>query len=348
MSYPIAESTFVLEMGRIPIQGFIICPQWGLSLKNDSGLPDLPAIVILSEIVHWTLPVLQFDENRNVVGYGKKFKGDWLQLNYKQVSARWGLSMKQVKTAVSKLVSMGLIEREVRTVTTGTGTTIPNVVFVRPNPEAIRQITETPYMGVNTANEGDNSIYGGGYSLQGALVPPAGSASTPYRERGYSLQGDDTLISTGITTRITTRALSAQKNFSLSENKVIEGQTSENSSSLLEKHSKPATKGTPDCENIHKFPEDIADLAEAFCEQFGREPMPDEVPRWVAELRRLKEIGATPAIIRDAFEYAQKEKLNIRSPVSIAFYVEKQRMKRVRQPQEHVYCPNPFPDETGG
>ena len=57
------------------------------------------------------------------------------------MSEKFGLSRKQVKTAVIFLESQGLIKRHVKPVTLGTGRTINNVMFIELIPDQLSKIT---------------------------------------------------------------------------------------------------------------------------------------------------------------------------------------------------------------
>ncbi len=131
----------VLEIGEINFEGNIIPHTWFQHLTFSSGAPDLPAILILSEIVYWFRPVIERDPNTlEVKGIKQKFEGDALRISKQVLARRFNLSERQVKDALRRLEERGLIVREVRTVELPRGVK-QNQLFVKPVPEAIKEIT---------------------------------------------------------------------------------------------------------------------------------------------------------------------------------------------------------------
>ena len=135
------ECPEVLEIGEINFEGNIIPHAWFQNLTFPSGAPDLPAILILSEIVYWFRPVIEKDpDTLEVKGVKQKFKGDALRISKSALAKRFNLTERQVKDALRRLEEKGLIVREVRTVELPGGIR-QNQLFVKLVPEAVKEIT---------------------------------------------------------------------------------------------------------------------------------------------------------------------------------------------------------------
>lgn len=103
------------EVGRINISGNIIPMVWFQAIRYPNGKPNVNAIIILADIVYWYRPTEIRDEiTGQVVGRRKKFRDDLLQRSYGQISELFGLTKKQVVTAVNALEQMGVIKRNFR------------------------------------------------------------------------------------------------------------------------------------------------------------------------------------------------------------------------------------------
>lgn len=95
------------EVGRINISGNIIPMVWFQAIRYPNGKPNVNAIIILADIVYWYRPTEIRDEiTGQVVGRRKKFRDDLLQRSYGQISELFGLTKKQVVTAVNALEQM--------------------------------------------------------------------------------------------------------------------------------------------------------------------------------------------------------------------------------------------------
>lgn len=131
----------VLEIGELNLDGNIIPHAWFQTITFSSGAPDLPAILILSEIVYWYRPVVEKDpETLEVKGVRQKFKGDALRVSKEALARRFNLTPRQVKDALRRLEEQGLIVREVRV----DEKTRQNALFVKPVPERIREVSQLP------------------------------------------------------------------------------------------------------------------------------------------------------------------------------------------------------------
>lgn len=132
-------SKLVTTIGKINLDGNIIPHQWYQKITFSSGKPDLPAIVILAEIIYWYQPKKYNDKNGNTI-LRKQFSGDMFQCNAAYYENKFGFTKTQARRALVRLESLGLIKRELRTVTIN-GITQNNTTFVEPIPEAILAIT---------------------------------------------------------------------------------------------------------------------------------------------------------------------------------------------------------------
>ena len=89
-------------------------------------LPYIEAILILSDIICQYIYI-------NTTNH--------LQMEYSYFMQAYNFSRKRVKEAIDYLRDQGLIETEWRTIHTGNGRPINNVLFIRPNMPKIKEIT---------------------------------------------------------------------------------------------------------------------------------------------------------------------------------------------------------------
>lgn len=138
------DTTPVVDaISQLNFEGNIIPHSWLQSpvMHLDSGLVNLPAIVLLSDLIYWYRAVVDRDEySGNVVCIRKKFSGDKLQKTYAVWGESLGLSKGQVQDGIYFLKARGLITVELRTIESGFGK-VPNVPFIEPVPEEIQEIT---------------------------------------------------------------------------------------------------------------------------------------------------------------------------------------------------------------
>ncbi|WP_068470655.1 hypothetical protein [Candidatus Protochlamydia phocaeensis] len=133
----------VVEMSKISIEGNIIPNEWYLHLRNEKNKIQTNAALILADIVYWYRPVPRYDINtKQVVGYGKKFKEDLLQLGYRYFREKFGLSDGQIRSALTFLEEKGLIYREFRDIVVG-GYQLNNVLHIGICPEKIASISNS-------------------------------------------------------------------------------------------------------------------------------------------------------------------------------------------------------------
>ena len=129
------------EVGRINISGNIIPMVWFQAIRYPNGKPNVNAIIILADIVYWYRPTEIRDEiTGQVVGRRKKFRDDLLQRSYGQISELFGLTKKQVVTAVNALERMGVIKRKFRNMRIN-GQFVSNVLYLELIPQRLLEIT---------------------------------------------------------------------------------------------------------------------------------------------------------------------------------------------------------------
>ena len=98
------------KIGQINFSGNVIPVRWFREILRDNGKPYLLAICILSELCFWYRPKEIRDERSGfVTGYKKRFRGDYLQKDYRQLGEFFGESKNSVKAAMDKLEKLGLV-----------------------------------------------------------------------------------------------------------------------------------------------------------------------------------------------------------------------------------------------
>ena len=138
----------VESIGSISFEGNIIPMEWFNHILCDSGKPDAIAIMILSDIVYWYRPTIVRNESTGtIIGYRKKFKADLLQRSYTDLEKQFGFSRSQIKDALKRLEKNGLLLRIFRNISNH-GSTIANVMFLKPFPEKIKIITQSKELGM--------------------------------------------------------------------------------------------------------------------------------------------------------------------------------------------------------
>lgn len=139
MAYPINET--VAQIGKISIEGNIIPHAWYLKLRNENGKFQTNAALILAEIVYWYRPISIYDLQGKLIGNGKKFQEDILQLDYKHFEKNFGFTKNQTRDALSFLEKNGLVYREFRNIIVGNGYVLNNVLYIGIYPEKIAEIS---------------------------------------------------------------------------------------------------------------------------------------------------------------------------------------------------------------
>ncbi len=207
----------VEEIGRIHFEGNIIPHSWYQRITLESGKPDMPAIIILAEIIYWYRPYQTLTKDGKPL-QRKHFDGDMFQCSAAYFEAKFGFTKTQARRAITRLEEGGLIRREFRDVVIQ-GILRNNITFIEPVPLAIMAIThppstvaemvsavsETPPLVSQTPSPtGETpSPTGETPSPTGETPSPTGETPSPTGER-LSLKSHLSEITTETTTEITT------------------------------------------------------------------------------------------------------------------------------------------------
>ena len=130
------------QMINFGITGNVVPHAWYRSVLRENGKPHLLAISILSDIVYWYRPQEIRDEDTgHLLRYQKRFMGEKLQKTYESYAEFFGESRRTIKQAMDVLVSLGVVKRQFRSITTGGMTTCSNVMYLDLDVKKLRQIT---------------------------------------------------------------------------------------------------------------------------------------------------------------------------------------------------------------
>ncbi len=129
----------VLAIGKLEIKGNVTPLSWYRHILYDNGKPDVIAITLLAEIVYWYRPIKP--EKGTDAETRKKFAADMLQKNRRGFAETFGFTKRQISDGLDRLVGLGLIHHELRTIRTGKGTLCNNVSYIEPIVEELRKIT---------------------------------------------------------------------------------------------------------------------------------------------------------------------------------------------------------------
>ena len=187
----------VEEIGRIHFEGNIIPHPWYQRITLESGKPDMPAIIILAEILYWYRPIQSLDQSGKPI-LRKRFDSDMFQCSAAYFEAKFGFTKTQARRAIARLEEGGLIRREFRDVVIQ-GILRNNITFVEPVPLAIMAITHPP----STVAEMMVSAVSEALPLVSQTPSPVGQTPSPVGQ-GLSLKSHLSEITTETTTEITT------------------------------------------------------------------------------------------------------------------------------------------------
>ena len=187
----------VEEIGRIHFEGNIIPHPWYQRITLESGKPDMPAIIILAEILYWYRPIQSLDQSGKPI-LRKRFDSDMFQCSAAYFEAKFGFTKTQARRAIARLEEGGLIRREFRDVVIQ-GILRNNITFIEPVPLAIMAITHPP----STVAEMMVSAVSEALPLVSQTPSPVGQTPSPVGQ-GLSLKSHLSEITTETTTEITT------------------------------------------------------------------------------------------------------------------------------------------------
>lgn len=160
----------VIEIGKIHFEGNIIPHPWYRHITFPSGKPDLPAIIILAEIVYWYRPYQTLNQCGKPL-LRKRFDGDMFQCSAAYYEKKFGLTKDQTRKALKRLEDGGYIRREYRDIVRQ-GIRMNCVMFVEPVPPAILAITDPAIVAQPT------SVKATPTSPVGAPTSPVGDPNT--------------------------------------------------------------------------------------------------------------------------------------------------------------------------
>lgn len=147
----------VKTFSQMKFDGNIIPLAWFQhpDMRLAAGKVNLPALILLADIVYWYRPAEERDDKNRVIGIKQKFQRDRLQMRYAEWAEKFGLTERQCKDSCAFLKRKGLIVIELRDLAVGPRT-YRNTTFFEPVPAKILTLNEAvPY--VPDIEKGDTS-----------------------------------------------------------------------------------------------------------------------------------------------------------------------------------------------
>lgn len=144
---PVGLSTgnaVVDRIGQMHFEGNIIDHRWlgAIELRFKNGKLNMAAVLVLADVIYWHRPTIIRDERTNqVIEVRKKFSGAEFYKDYQLWADSLGLTKRQVQDAIAFLVDAGLVHREARSITLGSGLMSNNLPLITPIAEAIAEMT---------------------------------------------------------------------------------------------------------------------------------------------------------------------------------------------------------------
>lgn len=132
------------RIGQMQFEGNIIDHRWLFApqLRFKNGKLNMAAVLVLADVIYWHRPTILRDERTNqVIEVRKKFSGAQFYKDYQLWADSLGLTKRQVQDAVAFLVDAGLIQREAKSITLGSGLMSNNLPLITPIPEAVANLT---------------------------------------------------------------------------------------------------------------------------------------------------------------------------------------------------------------
>jgi hypothetical protein len=124
------------------LEACFIPQSWFHHICYRNGSPNLPAMVVLAEIVYWHRPIAINETDGTFKAWGKRFKGKYLQHNRSEYAQRYNLTPNQVTDALAALENMGLITRHIlKRITLRGGKVLGNVPYVELHADKLKEIT---------------------------------------------------------------------------------------------------------------------------------------------------------------------------------------------------------------
>jgi hypothetical protein len=219
----------VAEIGKIHFEGNIIPHPWYQRITLESGKPDLPAIIILAEIIYWYRPYQTLTKGGKPL-LRKHFDGDMFQCSAAYFQAKFGLTKDQTRKALKRLEDGGYIRREYRDMVQQ-GILRNCVMFVEPVPLAILTITHPAVVTEVTLPQADPpSPVGDPPSPVGDPPSPVGDPPSPVGDPPSPV--GDLFKGIEITTETTTETTTTTPNPSSSNERAVEPETARGGSGV--------------------------------------------------------------------------------------------------------------------
>lgn len=134
----------VRQISELHFSGNVTPEAWYKNIKLPNGKVDLISITILADIIYWyRMSDVRDETTGQLVAYKKKFWSDKLQRSYSSIADKFGLTKQQATNSVHRLVALGLITREFRTINRY-GNQINNILFLEPIVSKIKEISISP------------------------------------------------------------------------------------------------------------------------------------------------------------------------------------------------------------
>ena len=153
---------------------------WFEHITFDDGKPHIQAMVVLADIIEWYQPrPVEDPDTGAIIGYERRFKSESLQLYSAYFEQKYGMSEKQVRLALGKLVGIGVVLY-----------TVEAKVQIVEKDGAIGHRYNVPYIDLNVEVLRLISIPKE-WQDQGGVCP-TGHRGVSYRAQGCVLQGTHT------------------------------------------------------------------------------------------------------------------------------------------------------------
>lgn len=130
------------EVSNLDIQGYTIPRNWYYTITNENGKPHYLAIAILATIVNaYQAREVRDEITGEVVDYVTKFEDDMYAFYYGEYEEQFGESHSTIKRAIVLLEKLRIVKRVLNTIMIKDVRRISNVVFIKLNVDALKEVT---------------------------------------------------------------------------------------------------------------------------------------------------------------------------------------------------------------
>lgn len=130
------------EVSNLDIQGYTIPRNWYYTITNENGKPHYLAIAILATIVNaYQAREVRDEITGEVVDYVTKFEDDMYAFYYGEYEEQFGESHSTIKRAIVLLEKLRIVKRVLNTIMVKDVRRISNVVFIKLNVDALKEVT---------------------------------------------------------------------------------------------------------------------------------------------------------------------------------------------------------------